>query len=155
MSTEDFDQFHWMLDMVQHIDMGLIVLDRDFHIQMWNGFMVHHSGKHAKDVQNRSLFEVFPEINEPWFRAKSQPVFDLRCRSFIVWQQRPYLFRCRHVRPITGQLPFMYQNVTMHPMANTRGEVNHMFISIQDVTNEALASQTPRATAPSQQAAPK
>ncbi len=40
----------------------------------------------------------------------------------------------------------MYQNITMHPMANTRGEVNHMFISIQDVTNEALASQSPKVT---------
>lgn len=141
MDNGEFEQFHWMLDMVQNIEMGLIVMDRDFNIQMWNGFMVHHSGHQPQQVKGKSLFSVFPEINEAWFRAKSRPVFDLKCRSFVVWQQRPYLFRCRNVRPITGQAEFMYQNVTMNPMANTRGEVNYMFVSVADVTAEALAQQ--------------
>ncbi len=33
----------------------------------------------------------------------------------------------------------MYQNVTLNPMVNLRGEAQHMFISIADVTGEALA----------------
>lgn len=79
--SPEFEQFNWMVDMVQNIDMGLIVVDRDFTIQMWNGFMVHHTGKHPNKVQGKSLFEVFPEIPEPWFRAKCRPVFELKCRA--------------------------------------------------------------------------
>lgn len=139
--SPEFEQFNWMVDMVQNIDMGLMVVNRDFNIQMWNGFMVHHTGKHGNKVNGRSLFDVFPEIQEEWFRAKCRPVFELKCRSFVVWQQRPFLFKCRNVRPITGQAEFMYQNITLNPMLNLRGEVQNMFISVADATMEALSGQ--------------
>ena len=128
--------------MVQNIDMGLIVVDKDFNIQMWNGFMLHHTGKHGSKVKGRSLFQVFPEIQADWFRAKCRPVFELNCRSFIVWQQRAFLFKCRNVRPITGQAEYMYQNITLNPMLNLRSEVQHMFISVSDATSEALSVQS-------------
>ncbi|EKO3590674.1 hypothetical protein N6C01_003132, partial [Vibrio metschnikovii] len=50
----EFEQFHWMVDMVQNVDMGLIVLNRDYEVQVWNGFMTHHSGKHGHDVIGKS-----------------------------------------------------------------------------------------------------
>ncbi len=71
--SPEFEQFNWMVDMVQNIDMGLIVVDRDFTIQMWNGFMVHHTGKHPNKVQGKSLFEVFPEIPEPGSALNAVP----------------------------------------------------------------------------------
>ena len=133
----EFEQFHWMVDMVQNVDLGLIVLDKDFKVQVWNGFMTHHSGKQSREVIGQSIFDVFPEIQRDWFIIKSKPVFDLGCRSFITWRQRPYLFKCRNVRPITQQANFMYQNVTLNPMRTPTGEVNSLFLSIQDVTAEA------------------
>ncbi|OCH14806.1 MULTISPECIES: PAS domain S-box protein [unclassified Aliivibrio] len=135
----EFEQFHWMVDIVQNVDVGLIVVDKEFTIHLWNGFMIHHSGKQSHDVMGKSLFTVFPEIHEDWFRAKSKPVFELGTRSFVIWRQRPYLFRCRNVRPITQQSEFMYQNVTLNPMRSTTGEVKSIFISVDDVTPEALA----------------
>ncbi|PQJ84582.1 MULTISPECIES: PAS domain-containing protein [Aliivibrio] len=135
----EFEQFHWMVDMVQNVDVGLIVVDKEFNIHLWNGFMTHHSAKQAHDVMGTSLFDVFPEINEDWFKAKSKPVFELGARSFVIWRQRPYLFRCRNVRPITQQSEFMYQNVTLNPMRSTTGEIKSMFLAVEDVTSEALA----------------
>ncbi|QSA20165.1 PAS domain-containing protein, partial [Vibrio furnissii] len=111
----EFEQFHWMVDMVQNVDMGLIVLDRDYNVQVWNGFMTHHSGKLAHEAIGQSLFTLFPEIHQEWFKLKTKPVYDLGCRSFITWQQRPYLFKCRNVRPVTQQAEFMYQNITLNP----------------------------------------
>ncbi|NLS12131.1 PAS domain-containing protein [Vibrio sp. SM6] len=136
----EFEQFHWMVDMVQNVDMGLVVINRDYQIQVWNGFMTHHSGQQSHDVLGKSLFDVFPEIHQAWFRMKAKPVFELGCRSFITWQQRPYLFKCRNVRPITQQVNFMYQNVTLNPMRTPSGEVNSLFLSIQDVTAEKLVT---------------
>ncbi len=135
----EFEQFHWMVDIVQHVDTGLIVVDRDFNIHLWNGFMVHHSGKQSFDVMGKSLFDLFPEIDKEWFIAKSKPVLELGCRSFLIWRQRPYLFRCRNVRPITQQVEFMYQNVSLNPMRTVTGEIKHMFIAVEDATAEALA----------------
>lgn len=137
--SPEFEQFNWLTDIVQHLDVGLIVLDENYSICLWNAFMSHHTGKMANKVQNLSFFDVFPEINEIWFRAKCRPVFDLQCRSFIVWKQRAYLFKCRNIRPITGQAEFMYQNITLNPMIDLSGKVKHIFISVTDVTNEALS----------------
>ncbi|SJN59034.1 PAS domain-containing protein [Vibrio ruber] len=137
----EFEQFHWMVDMVQNVDLGLIVIDKDYKIQVWNGFMTHHSGKQPHEVIGHTLFEVFPEIQPDWFKLKTKPVYHLGCRSFITWQQRPYLFKCRNVRPVTQQCEFMYQNVTLNPMRTPTGAVNSVFLSIQDATAEALIAQ--------------
>lgn len=38
------NELHWLIDMVQTIEVGLVVLDRHYNIQLWNGFMENHSG---------------------------------------------------------------------------------------------------------------
>lgn len=38
------DEFHRILDILQTIDVGLVVLDHDYKITLWNGFMENHSG---------------------------------------------------------------------------------------------------------------
>jgi PAS domain-containing protein len=134
----EFEQFHWMVDMVQNVELGLVVLDENYEIQLWNGFMTHHSGKQAHEAIGVSLFDIFPEIPKEWFIVKAKPVYNLGCRSFITWRQRPYLFRCRNVRPITQQAEFMYQNITLNPMRTPTGQVKSMFLSIQDATAEAV-----------------
>ena len=44
-SVDDMLEFHWIIDMLQTVDVGIVVLDREFKIKMWNGFMESHSGK--------------------------------------------------------------------------------------------------------------
>ncbi len=73
----EFEQFHWMVDMVQNVDMGLVVIDRDYNVQVWNGFMTHHSGLQSHDAIGRSIFDIFPEIPQEWFKLKTKPVYDL------------------------------------------------------------------------------
>jgi hypothetical protein len=46
----EFGQFHWMVDMVQNVELGLVVLDENYKVQVWNGFMTHHSGKQAHEA---------------------------------------------------------------------------------------------------------
>ena len=55
----EFEQFHWMVDMVQNVDLGLIVINREYKVQVWNGFMTHHSGMHGHDAIDKSIFEIF------------------------------------------------------------------------------------------------
>lgn len=135
----EFEQFHWMVDMVQHVDVGLVVLDKTYTVHVWNGFMTHHSGIQPHEAIGKNLFSLFPEIPAYWFKSKSKPVFELGCRSFVIWRQRPYLFKCRNVRPITQQAPYMYQNVTLNPMTSPKGEVEYLFMAVEDATAEAIA----------------
>ena len=78
---DDILEFHWMMDMLQTVDVGIVVLNRQFKIQVWNGFMESHSGMLPSDVRDKSLFDLFPTIKEDWFTQKSKPVFDLKTRS--------------------------------------------------------------------------
>jgi diguanylate cyclase (GGDEF)-like protein len=131
-------EIHWLMDMLQTIDVGLIVLDRDYRVRVWNGFMENHSGRKATHVIGTNLFKTFPDIPEPWFRRKVDSVLTLASRSFTTWEQRPYLLRFKNYRPITGTAEFMYQNITIIPLVSADGVVNHVGIIIYDVTDIAL-----------------
>ena len=67
------------MDMLQTIDVGLVVIDRDYRVQLRNSFMQNHSGRAATAVMGKNLFRVFPDIQEDWFRRKADSVFQLSC----------------------------------------------------------------------------
>ncbi|WP_258868088.1 PAS domain-containing protein [Alkalilimnicola ehrlichii] len=134
----DIAEFHWLLEILQNVDVGLVVLDSNYRIQLWNSFMESHSGKSSTQVMDRELFELFPEIPEAWLRHKVDPVFLLNNRAFTIWEQRPYLFRFRNYRPITGTAEFMYQNTTMIPLRSSHGKVTHACLIVYDVTDIAV-----------------
>ncbi|OZG70249.1 diguanylate cyclase [Hahella sp. CCB-MM4] len=133
-------EFHWLMDMLQTIDVGLVVLDREFKIQTWNSFMENHSGLPPHAVADKVIFDLFEEIPREWFIHKAQSVFMLKNRSFTTWEQRPFLFRFKNYRPITGTEEFMYQNITISPLISTSGEVNNICIILYDVTDIASNS---------------
>lgn len=129
-----------MMDMLQSIDVGLIVLDREYNFQVWNSFMANHSGINAANIIGKNIFSVFSDIPEEWFRRKVESVFLLNCRSFTTWKQRPYIFRFKNNRPITGPTDFMYQNITLLPLTSSDGSVKHVGIIVYDVTDSAVNS---------------
>jgi diguanylate cyclase len=143
MATEntDFKELHWLIGMLQTIDVGMVVLDRDFKIQVWNAFMENHSGRSPDETSNRVIFELFSELDEAWFRQKSESVFQLKSSAFITWEVRPYLFKFKNYRPITGTAEFMYQDVTISPLVSIDGSINHVCVTIYDVTDFASNKQ--------------
>lgn len=126
------------MDVLHNIDVGLVVLDLNLHIKLWNGFMQNHSAKTSADVLDECIFTVFPELPEAWFRRKLQSVTVLHNASFTTWEQRPYLFRFKNYRPVTGAAEHMYQNCTMLPLTDARGQVNHVCLIVYDVTEVAI-----------------
>ena len=72
-ALDDVIEFHWMMDMLQTVDVGIVVMDRDFTIHMWNDFMESHSGLKAADAKGRSLFSINPSIEQAWFAQKQNP----------------------------------------------------------------------------------
>ena len=134
----DIKEFHWMLDMIQHLDVGLIVVDKKYNVSVWNSFMENHSGYSPTDVIGNNLFDVFNDIPEKWFKRKAESVFLLNNRAFTTWEQRPYLFKFKNYRPITGSAEYMYQDITFIPLNSADGSVNHVGIIIYDVTDIAV-----------------
>lgn len=133
----EINELHWMLEVLQRIDVGVLVIDRECRIELWNGFMESHSGQASDAVRGKSLFGIFPDIDQPWLRQKAEAVISLGIRSFTLWEQRPYLIRFSSYRPITGQEDFMYQNTTFIPIKDATGKVGHVCIVIHDATQAA------------------
>ena len=133
----DLGELHWMLDIIQSIDVGVVVLDREYRIQAWNSFMENHSGMSASRVSQQSLLELFPEIDRLWFTHKVETAIMLGIRTFTIWEQRPYLIRFKSYQPITGLADEMYQNVTILPLRTVSAASEHVCLIIYDVTNVA------------------
>jgi diguanylate cyclase (GGDEF)-like protein len=134
-------ELHWLFDMLNHIDLGLVVVDQNYKITLWNSFMENHSGKSSSIAKDQSLFNLFPEIDKEWLQRKLDNVIALRTSIFISWEQRPYLFAFKSYRPITGLADNMYQNITLRPLANADGTVKHVCIAVYDVTDTATHKQ--------------
>lgn len=123
---------------IDRVDTGILIVDPQMNIQLWNQFMVTHSQRSAEEVLGRNLFECFPELPKRWFERKLNGVLILKNQAFTSWQQRPYLFRFSHNRQVTGGVDHMYQDCTLMPIFNDDGEVTAICISIKDVTEVGI-----------------
>lgn len=132
-------EFHWLIEVMQTVDVGMLVLDLDYSITAWNGFMENNSGIDSAEALGRSLFDVFDDLSIEWFKHKAETVIQLRNRAFTTWEQRPYVFKFRNNRPITGVTEFMYQNCTFIPVIGTTGKVQNLAVIVYDVTDIATS----------------
>lgn len=123
---------------VKWVNVGIFVVNRNMEITLWNNFMANHSGLSADKVIGRNLFECFPELPQAWLSKKIQGVFLLKNLAFTSWEQRPYLFRFPHNRPITGEINHMYQDFTFMPVKDATGEVDSVYITLFDMTDTAI-----------------
>lgn len=141
LESSQLHELHWLMEMLHNIDVGLVVLDRDYSIQIWNGFMENHSGLLPQETKGKLLFDLFAEIPKDWFIRKAESVFMLKNKAFTIWEQRPYLFKFDNYRPVTGIADFMYQNTTFIPLMSATGEVTHLCLIVYDVTDSAVHKQ--------------
>lgn len=138
LETSQLNELHWLMEMLHNIDVGLVVLDRDYKVQIFNGFMENHSGYLPREVKDKVLFDLFEEIPQEWFERKAEAVFLLKNKAFTIWEQRPFLFKFDSYRPVTGSADYMYQNTTFIPLLSSTGLVSHLCLLVYDVTDTAV-----------------
>jgi len=123
---------------LEKINVGVFVINRDMTVVFWNHFMEMNSGRRAEEIVGRNLFEAFPELPKTWLEKKIQSVFLLKNFAFTSWEQRPYLFKFRHNRPVTGGVDCMRQDCTFVPVKDENGQINHICVTLLDVTDTSL-----------------
>ena len=121
-------------DLPNRLNTGILILDKNFNILMWNRFLEVHANKSDKQVIGKSIFTIFPELPRKWFERKLSSVIQLKNQTFCGWEQRHHLFELSHSRPITTDSDFMAQNCTFLPI-EVEGEVERICILIEDVTD--------------------
>lgn len=137
--ANELQELHWLLDVIQSTDIGVLVVDAELTIAVFNRFMQAHSGKNADDVIGQSLLDVFPDSDAAWITRRIRSVFELGVPAYSTWEQRPYLFLFRLNMPLHFDVEFMYQNCTFVPLRSTRDAVEKVAIVIYDVTDSALS----------------
>jgi diguanylate cyclase (GGDEF)-like protein len=122
---------------IERVGFGIFVLDREMNVLMWNRFMQDHSGLSPEQMVGKPIFTHFPELPRVWLSRKVESVFQLGSFAFSSWEQRPYLFKFDHDRPITGGVDYMQQDCTFMPLTHER-EVVAVCVTISDVTHVSI-----------------
>lgn len=123
---------------VDRLEVGIFAVDAEMRVVLWNSFMSMYSGKAANEVMGRNLFESFPKLPQKWLEKKIRNVFVLKNYAFTSWEQRPFLFRFHHNRPITGGVDAMQQSCTFLPVRNKADVIEHVCVNVFDYTDTAL-----------------
>lgn len=133
----EVQQQHLLFQLLQTLDNGLIMLDRDYKVMLWNGFMENHSNIPISHARGRNLFQLFSGLPEAWLKRKIDSVFRLQTRAFCTWEEHPRVFDFKSTRPLTGHSPMMFQNITLIPLLGLDGQVVQVCMQIFDVTEIA------------------
>lgn len=123
---------------VDRLEVGIFAVDAEMKVVLWNHFMAMHSGREAAEVIGLNLFECFPELPRVWLEKKIRNVFVLKNYAFTSWEQRPYLFRFQHNRPVTGGVDAMQQSCTFLPVKGQSESVEHVCVTLFDFTDTAI-----------------
>lgn len=133
----EVQQQHLLFQLLQTLDNGLVILDRDYKIMLWNGFMENHSNIAISHARGKNLFNLFPDLPAAWLKRKIDSVFRLQTRAFCTWEEHPRVFDFKSTRPLTGHSPMMFQNITLIPLQGLDGQVVQICMQIFDVTEIA------------------
>ncbi len=127
------------MDIIQLTDIGIIVVDEHFTIEIYNRFMQVHSGLSAEGVIGQDIRELFPSLKDEWFTRRVKSVFDLGIPVYTTWEQRDNVFDFSLQLPIHHETQRMYQNSTFVPLHSSLDEVEKVGIVVYDVTGMAVS----------------
>jgi diguanylate cyclase (GGDEF)-like protein len=141
MNTSDFTDLHWLLDVIQSTNIGIVVVDRSLQVEVFNRFMQAHSGISSDRAMGRRITDLFTDLPEQWLIRRLETVFGLGIPVYTTWEERPHLFRFALHLPIHYQTDIMYQNVMFVPLRAANDKIERVGIVVHDVTEIALARQ--------------
>jgi diguanylate cyclase (GGDEF)-like protein/PAS domain S-box-containing protein len=119
------------------VDAGLIVLDPSLRILDWNRWMINQTEFEKKVVKHRSLYEFYPEIKAPWFERSFRSVLKFGNYAFYSQKLHGYLIPIPRRHDNSNGFLYMQQNCTLGPVRDEDGNIDGLFLMIQDVTEIA------------------
>ena len=137
MEASDFHDLHWLLDVIQSTNLGIVVLDRQLRVEVFNRFMQAHSGISPEHAIGQPITALFPELPAQWLQRRVGSVFELGIPVYTTWEERPYLFHFPLRLPIHHQVDVMFQNIMFVPLRAASDRVERVGIVVYDVTESA------------------
>jgi diguanylate cyclase (GGDEF)-like protein len=134
-STGQIELQDYILD---RLNCGIIVVDQNYSIVLWNKYLESHSRLQFKDLQNKNLFECIPNLPVNWLSRKIESVYTFKNFSFTSWKERPYLIPLPHHHTKSVEIDFMRQDCTFIPILVNKSDVKYVCIMLVDVTETCI-----------------
>jgi diguanylate cyclase (GGDEF)-like protein len=123
------------------LDIGIVILDKDLRVFKWNCWMERHSGVPTDQITGKSLFEFYPELDNPRFLRSCRCVIGLGNLYFFSQKLHRYLFPFKPVSTLDKRFTLMQQSCHMGPLRNEAGAIDYICITVRDVTDMAIYEQ--------------
>ncbi|MEN8136771.1 MAG: diguanylate cyclase [Thermodesulfobacteriota bacterium] len=124
------------LQLLNHLSIGVAVIDPELKIVFWNQWLAEHSMISSDTIIGRELLSVFPGLQKAEFLKKTRTVFDkgqpvffnnkVSANPFPFYSGRSY---------IEKKLTPMEQTVIISPMKDPAGNIEQALITIFDISD--------------------
>lgn len=123
---------------IDALSQGLLVLDRNLKVVLWNRWLELHSGLDRSAVVGRVVTEVFPDLIKKGFVWKVQQVFKLGNYAFFSQKLHRYLFPLSSAQYLQNRYERMQQNAVVAPLRGANNQVEHVCVTVQDYTDTVM-----------------
>jgi signal transduction histidine kinase/ActR/RegA family two-component response regulator len=113
---------------------GIFLTDKSLTIVAWNGWLEERSGRQAKDVLGRNLFELYPDLIERGLHTNYGDALEGQVR---ILSQRLHGYLLPMPSPEFKEYAEMQQSVRISPLS-CNGQVTGTLTIIDDVTERVL-----------------
>jgi diguanylate cyclase (GGDEF)-like protein len=135
-------QLDWLLQpLLMQLNTGVLVLDQQYRVIYINQFIARRADIQLADVQGQPVFEVFADLPKAWLQRKLDGVFALQAPAFSSWEQRQYIIKLPHLRPVSSGSQYMAQNCSMLPLTAPDGKTQYVCLLIEDATDAYVYQQ--------------
>jgi two-component system NtrC family sensor kinase len=121
--------------LLERLYLGLVVVDSQLRVVVWNRFLELHSSRPAGEVLGKVIFDCFPEVPRAWLERRLRTIFRLRNSAFTTWRERAFLFRFSQDGLLGDADEPMRQDCGFFPILDDAGQVTHVAISVSDSTD--------------------
>ena len=120
------------------VNLGLLVVDADLRVALWNQWMVDTSGISSEQAIGRTLHEIFPSTRLRRLQRKVDQVLTLGIQGFFDARVTGALLPLRRASPLHGDAALIQQNISISMVCVGSG-APMACVSISDETAAVLA----------------
>lgn len=124
---------------VDAVSAGLVVLDADLVVRLWNRWMVEHSGLEVEDALGRRIDQLFPGLDVRTLRRKVRQVLALGNFAFYDVELQEYVLPFPLGDRVAALFDHMQQSAVLVPLTDGHGSAHAVCLSIIDQTSAMAA----------------
>lgn len=119
---------------VDMVDIGIIILDRDLVITDWNKWIQFRSGLSQEEVAGKKITDLYDNLNVSWFLNNSRSVLKFGNYAFFSQKLHNYCIPLKTEGRFRNHFDYMQQNCTLGPLRDEKRRIIGLFLMISDVT---------------------